>query len=122
MKTLVPFLLLLALCSVAYPLESANAKVLTNEELTAQLKTKMFPLVEFKAASVGECITWLKKNGIPVVATAECERKTAETKLTLTLRNVPAREVLLYITNLSATKFEIAGGKVHLKALHEVEK
>jgi hypothetical protein len=120
MKAVLPFLLLLALCGSLHSLEpAAGSKPLPKKELTAELEKKIIPKLQLKEASVAEVVMFMKKLGIPVQATAEFERQTVDTKITLTLNKVPAMEVLKYVTNLSDTKFQVMDGKVLLMGKSE---
>jgi hypothetical protein len=97
--------------------ERAAAAKETKEQTTARLKAKVFPKVEFKDSMVSECADWLTTQGLEVVLAPGLADAVVNTRITLSLRNVPAYEVLLYVTNLSNLKFEVVEGKVVLMPL-----
>jgi hypothetical protein len=85
-------------------------------ELEQALK-KVFPSVSFENLKMSACVDWLKKQGVPVEMSPAAVESTKDTTVTLELNNVPALEVLKYITNLTNTKFSTAGGKVTIYPL-----
>jgi hypothetical protein len=125
MKTIVllTFLLLAMFLSPAPAQQPSEASgKTTKEEITTQFTKKVFPKVAFKEASPTECIAWLKKQGLPLETTPDFGRETENVKITLTLNNVPALEVLKYLTNLSNTRFEVMDSHVLVRVHAKEEK
>jgi hypothetical protein len=123
MKTLALMLLVVTLLLPLPAQEASEASgKTTKKEITAQFTKKVFPKVSFKEASPTECMAWLKKQGLPLEMTPDFEKETAGVKVTLTLNNVPAMEVLKYVTNLSSTRFEVMDSHVLVRVHAKEEK
>ena len=114
-------LLAVALFCAATPLFAKEAapkpeSPIQRMEVEQALK-KVFQKVDFKDLKLSECADWLKKQGVPVEMSAAAVEATKDTRVTLTLNNIPALEVLKYITNLTNTKFSTEAGKVIIQPL-----
>jgi len=115
---------LFAMPTPAQSLEPTRAERAARKEFMAQLRQKFFPLVEFKDATLAECVGWLKKQGVAVEIAPELETNPAaklgasdaaqrpEQLVTLTVRGVPASEVIKYVANLTITNYEVKNGKL----------
>jgi|GEM_PF-5107603 len=87
------------------------------QQLAATLQAKTFPEVVFQEQTLASCVAWMKKQGLPVELSAGAIEDTKQTRLTLTLHNVPAIELLKYVTNLTNTKYLIEDSKVTIQPL-----
>jgi hypothetical protein len=125
----VRFVLLLMACwlgAMATPAQQLESKAdrQARTELMRELSGKIFPMVAFKEATLAECVTWLNAQGVSIVIAPELEEgrrpetidSTAEPKprhrVTMTLKAVPASEVINYLANLSVTKIAVRNGKL----------
>jgi hypothetical protein len=125
----VRFVLLLIACwlgAMATRAEQLESRVdrRARRELMRELSGKMIPAVAFKDSTLAECVTWLKTQGVSVEIAPELEEgrrpetieSTAEPKprprVTMTLKAVPASEVIKYVANLTDTKIAPRNGKL----------
>jgi hypothetical protein len=105
--------------------EEREARKKEARGLKEKLKELVFPKVEFKEVRLSECVKWLKAQGVELEVSPDFNVEDAgiqlangevlrplDTKITLTLKEVPALEVIKYVTNLANVKYELKGGKV----------
>jgi hypothetical protein len=121
--------LLLMACwlgAMATPAQELDSKAdrQARRELLRELSGKMLPLVEFKNATLVECVTWLNAQGVSIEIAPELEvgsrtetiDATAEARpqhrVTMILKAVPASEVIKYLANLSVTRIAERNGKL----------
>jgi hypothetical protein len=77
---------------------------------------KLIPAVNFREASLSDAMSFLtQQTGVSIRLSAEAQATT--TKITLTLKNVPAIEVIKYVTNLASAKYRISGQGVEIVPL-----
>lgn len=103
--------------------------------LAVELSKKEFPIVEFKEATLAECVHWLKAQGIGIEMSPEFDAPAggaaeaggnapASARVTLSLKNVPALEVIKCVANLANAQYRLRAGKVLLQPMetgcHEV--
>jgi hypothetical protein len=127
-------LLLSLLLSLAFTLNISAATpapkptLASVEGTTERAKKITYPRLEFREAKVSEIVAFLNKTskdldaeklGVPVELSPAALVAAKDTKITLTLKNVPLMEVANYITNLANLKYEITASKVILRSLDE---
>jgi len=95
-------------------------------DLTKRADGIILPKVDYREASVPEIVEHLNraskdldpdKVGVPIELSAAA--KASNTKITLSLKNVPLTEVIKYITNLARLKYRITSSKVMIVSLDE---
>jgi len=90
-------------------------------DLARRAEKLIMPKVEFREAKVKEIVTFLNKAtkdldplkiGVPLELSPAVLEEKNETRITLTLNNVPVIEVIKYVTNLANLKYAIEKDKV----------
>ncbi len=101
--------------------------------LEAKLKSIVFPSVRFHDATLEEVIEYIRiksrdldtattdpdKKGVNIILKASAQNKTA--RITLDLKDVPMSQLLLYVTELSQTKFQVAPFAILIISIDEPE-
>jgi hypothetical protein len=99
------------------------------DAVKARLAAISIPVLELKEASVEDAVTIVtdaakaadaKGVGVEVTLSKEARNKVKDTRLTLTLRNVPVKEVILYLVNLAGLKHRVTETGVELMDTNEV--
>lgn len=90
---------------------------LTKEKVEALYTNKVIEKLEFQQITPMEFVAWLKARGLPVEVSEDFEKTTNNTKVTLALKNVPAMEVVKYVTNLTNTRYEVKESHILLSPM-----
>ena len=95
----------------------------TNPALQAKLNKIIFPQIDFRDATLSECVDFInaksktldpQRVGISVVIAPSTPPSTTGLRLTLSLKNVPEMEILNYMAYLCGLKFRIDASGVTL--------
>ena len=98
------------------------------EGTTKRAEKITYPRVEFRESKASEVIAFLNKSakdldaekiGVQLELTPAALAAAKDTKITLTLKNVPLIEIVKYVTNLSNLKYKVAASKIVLMAVDE---
>jgi general secretion pathway protein D len=128
MKSLLLSLLLglTLITSAATPAPKPNLDSV--EGTTKRAEKITYPRVEFRESNASECVEFLnqtskkidvEKIGVQLELTPAALAAAKETKITLSLNNVPLLEVVKYVTNLANLKYKVAASKIVVMALDE---
>jgi hypothetical protein len=97
-----------------------------NADLARRAEKLIMPEVEFHEATVPEIVTFLNKAtkdldplkiGVPLELSPAALAEAKNTRITLTLKNVPVIEVIKYVTNLGNLRYAIEKDKVLISPL-----
>jgi general secretion pathway protein D len=98
------------------------------EEITKRAENIKFPRVEFHESKASEVVAFLnaktkdldaEKIGVQLQLTPAALAAAKDTKITLTLRDIPLIEIVKYVTNLAGLKYKVTTSKIMLMALDE---
>jgi len=97
-----------------------------NADLARRAEKLIMPKVEFRESTVKEIVAFLNKAtkdldplkiGVPLELSPAVLEERNETRITLTLHNVPVIEVIKYVTNLANLRYAIEKDKVLISPL-----
>jgi hypothetical protein len=124
-KTLL-LLVLLAMFVAVAPAAKPEATRVENLEIAKRVEAIILPEVSYREATVTEIVAHLNrvskdldanKVGVPIELSAAA--KASDTRITLSLKNVPLIEVIKYLTNLGRLKYKITASKVMISTMEE---
>lgn len=125
MKVL-PLILLLILSSLSAQAKGDPAPTTELDQTRKLAERTIIPKVDYREASALEIFTHLAKvtkdldpNKTGVVFELSPAAKVAESRVTISLRNVPVIELVKYVTNLANLRYNVTGTKIVISGLEE---
>ena len=128
MKSLLLSLLLglTLISSAATPAPKPNVDSV--EGTTKRAETITYPRVEFRESKTSEVVAFLNKSakdldtekiGVQLELTPAALAAAKDTRITISLKNIPLLELVKYVTNLSNLKYKVIASKIVLMAMDE---
>ena len=124
MKLLLLLLFIVLSCANGYAVKPESTDIQTIVPVSKRVAEMIVPRVEYRESSVADAVVHLNKlakdldpNKVGVRFELTPAAKRDETRITISVSNVPLIELVKYITSLANLRYEITATKVLIKTV-----